>query len=107
MMDHHLDQSSSSQSTQSDEIQLAVLTQQNKRLTHEILPFEVKHYQNQDDLNILINIAKQLKIHYFAVEQQPSLSLPENESRTALLSCLSEIYGTQLQKAHFFLFVIN
>ena len=43
-MDHHIDQPSSHVPTHSGELQVAVLTQQNKRLTREILPFEVKHY---------------------------------------------------------------
>ena len=40
-MDHQIDQPSSHVQTHSDDIQLAVLTQQNKRLSREILPFEV------------------------------------------------------------------
>ena len=81
--------------------QLAVLTQKNRRLTREILPFEVKHYQHQDELNILLNTAKQLKCHYLTIEQQPLLSSPEKASkvsRTAFLSYLVEIYGAQLIK---------
>ena len=100
-MDHHTDQPSSDIPTHSDELQLAVLTQQNRRLTREILPFEVKHYQHQDELYILINTAKQLKYPYFAVEQQPLLSLPEKASqvsRTVFLSYLVEIYEAQLTK---------
>ena len=100
-MDHYNDQPFYHVQTHWDEIQLAVLTQQNKRLTREILPFEVKHYQHQDELNILLNAAKQLKYLYFAKEQQPHLSLPEKASqvsRTAFLSYLVEIYGTQLTK---------
>ena len=100
-MDHKIDQPSSHLPTISDEIQQAVLTQQNKRLTREILPFEVKHYQHPDELNILLNTTKQLKDHYFAVEQQPHLSLREKASQvswTAFLSYLVEIYGTQLTK---------
>ena len=62
-MDHQIDQPSSHVPTHSDELQLAVLTQQNRRLTREILPFEVKHYQHQDELNILLNTPKQLKLH--------------------------------------------
>ena len=99
-MDHHIDQPSSHVPTHSDELQLAVLTQQKKRLTREILPFEVRHYQHQE-LNILLNTAKQLKYHYFAIEQQPHITLPEKASqvsRTAFLSYLVEIYGTQLTK---------
>ena len=69
-MDHHINQPSSHVQTHSDETQLAVLTQQNKRLTRKILPFEVKHYQNQDELNTLKD-TKQLKYHSFAIEQQP------------------------------------
>ena len=58
-MDHHIYQPSSHVPTHSDELQLAVLLQQNKRLKREILPFEVKYYQHQDELNILLNTAKQ------------------------------------------------
>ena len=100
-MDHHVDQPPSNVPTHSDELQLAFLTQQNKRLICDILPFEVKHYQHQDELNILLNIAKQLKYHYFAVEEQPLLSLPEKASqvsRTAFLAYLVEIYGAQITK---------
>ena len=81
---------------------------QNTRLTQEILPFKVKHYQHQDELHMLLNTEKQLKYHYFAVEQQPHLLLPENASqvsRTALLSYVVEIYGAQ--KAQFFSYVIH
>ena len=93
--------------THLDELQLAVLTQQNKRLTREILSFEVKHYQHQDELNILLNTAKRPKYPYFAAKQQPFLSLPENASqvsRTAFLSYIVifgfifQIYGAQLTK---------
>ena len=42
-MDHHIDQPFSHVPTHSDELQLAVLRQQNKRLTREVLPFEIKH----------------------------------------------------------------
>ena len=100
-MDHHVDQPSSHVPTHSNELQLVVLTQQNKRLIREILPFEVKHYRHQDKLNILLSTAKQVKGHYFAVEQRPLLSLSEKVSqvsRTAFLSYLAEIYGAQLTK---------
>ena len=100
-MDHYTNHPSSTIPTHSDELQLAVLTQQNKRLTREILPFEVKHYQLQDELNIMLNTAKQLKNHYFTLEQQPFLSLLEKASQTsrlALQTYLIEIYGTQLTK---------
>ena len=89
-MDHHIDQPSSHVPTHSDELHLAVLTQQNKRLTRENLPFEVKYYQHQYELYILLNI------------QQPHLSLPEKASqvsRTAFLSYLVEVCGTQLTKS--------
>ena len=76
-MDHHVDQPSSNVPTHLDELQLAVLTQQNKRLIRDILPFEAKHYQHQDELNILLNTAKQLEHNHFAVQQQPLLSSPE------------------------------
>ena len=77
-MDHHPEQSSSNYQAHSDELQLVVLTQQNRRLMTEISPFDIKQYhQNQDELNILLNIAKQLKTNYFALEQEPFLSLPD------------------------------
>ena len=98
-MDQYTDQSSSNLQTHSDELQAAVLTQQNSLLSKEILPFTVKHYQHQDALNMLLKTAKQLKYHYFAVEQQPHLHLPKTASqvsRTAFLSYLIEIYGAQL-----------
>ena len=98
-MDHCTDQSSSNIPKHSEELQLAVLKQQNARLTHKILPFKVKNSQKQDELNLLLNTAKQLKYHNFAVEQQPHLFLPEKAShvsRTASLSYLVEIYGAQL-----------
>ena len=100
-MDHRVDQPSSNVPTHSDELQLAVLIQQNKCLTRENLPLEVKHYQHQDELNILLNTAKQLKYHNCAAEQQPLLSTPvkaSRVSRTAFLSYLVEIYGAQLKK---------
>ena len=71
-MDHHVDQTCSNVPTHSHKLQLGAFTQQNKRLTREILSFEVKHYQHQDELNILLNTAKQLKYHYSAAEQQLS-----------------------------------
>ena len=82
-MDHHIDQPSSNIPTHSDELQLAVLKQQNRRFIHEILPFEVKHYQHHDELKILLNTAKQLKNHYFAVEEQPHLPLLEKASQVS------------------------
>ena len=83
-MNQHTGQISSYLNTRTDELQLAVLTQQNKRLTRETLPLEVKHYQHQAELNLLLNIAKQLKYHYFAVEQQTLLSLTEKASQVSL-----------------------
>ena len=88
-MNHHTDQPSSNIPTHSNELQLAVLTQQNRRLLHEILPFKVKHYQHQDELNILLNTATQLKYHYSAVEQQTHLSLPEKASQVSRTFFLS------------------
>ena len=100
-MNHYTGQTFSNTDTHPDELQLAVLTKQNQRLQYDILPFEAKHYQHQDELNLLLNVAKQPKYHYFAAEQQPLLSLPDKASqvsRTAFLSSLIEIYGAQLTK---------
>ena len=57
-MSRHSGQRSSKTDTHSEELQLDVLTQQNKRLMHEILPFKIAQYQHQDDLNLLLNTAK-------------------------------------------------
>ena len=100
-MNQHPEQSSSNYQAHSDELQLVILTQQNRRLMTEISPFDIKRYQNQDELNILLNIAKQLKAHYFTLEQQPYLLFPgkaSHISRTAFLSYLIEIYGKQFTK---------
>ena len=100
-MDQHPEQSSSNYQAHSDELQLVVLTQHHRHLMTEISPFDIKQYQNHDEINILLNIAKQLKAHYFTLEQQPFLSLPEKAShisRTAFLSYLIENYGKQLIK---------
>ena len=50
-MNRHIRQISSNTDTHSDEPQLPVLTQQNKRLQRDISPFEIKHYRHQDKLN--------------------------------------------------------
>ena len=100
-MVHHLDQPLSNIPTHSVELQLAVLTQQNKRLQEDILPFEIKYDQHQDELNILLNTAKQLKYHYYASEQQPLFSFLEKASqvsRTTFLAYIVEIYGAELTK---------
>ena len=94
-MDYHTDQLSSNTPAHSDELQLAVLTQQNRRLTREILPFKVKHSRQQDEFKIFLYTAKQLKYHYFAVEQQPHLFLP---FFTSLSSSFFHAYGAQLTK---------
>ena len=62
-MNHYTGQTSSNTDTHSDEIQIAVLTQQNKRLQRDILPFEFRQYQHQHELNLFLNVAKQLKYH--------------------------------------------
>ena len=82
-MSRHTDQTLSNSDTHSDELQLAVLTQLNKRLIREVLPFQIKQYQHQDELNSLLNTAKQLKYHYFSVVQQPLLSLPDKASQVS------------------------
>ena len=102
-MNHHTGQTSSNLNAHSDELQLAVLTQQNKRLTREILPFELKHYYHQDELNLLLNIAKQLRYHSFAPPKRDTASsVFTRESITNFANCffsyLIEVYGAQLSK---------
>ena len=48
-MYQYTDESSSNLPMHSDELQLAVLKQQSRRLSKEVLPFTVKHYQHQDE----------------------------------------------------------
>ena len=47
-MRRHTGQTLSNSDTYSEELQLAVLAQQNRRPMQEILPFRITHYQNQD-----------------------------------------------------------
>ena len=101
-MRRHTVQTSSKSEPHSDELQLAVHTQQNK---HQILQFQIKKYQNQDELNLLLNTAKQLEYHYFAVEQQTLPSLPDKGSQVsqiAFLSYLIKIHRAQLTKGSIF-----
>ena len=99
-MDQYTDQSSSNLPILSDELQLAVVKQQNTRLTQEILPFTVKHYLHQDELNMLLNTTRQLKYNYFAVEQQPYFFTRKGITgfTNRLFSYIVEIYGAQLTK---------
>ena len=66
-----------------------------KLLMHEILPLKIAQYQQQNELNLLLNTAIHPINHYFAVEQQPLLYLPEKASqvsRIAFIYYLIEIY---------------
>ena len=74
----------------SDELQLSVLTQRNKTLIHEISPFKNAQYQQQEEMKLFLNTAKQLNYHYFAVASQIL--------RIVSLSYLIEIYEAQLTK---------
>ena len=76
-MSHHTGQTSLKSGSHSDELQLALFTQQNKRLSHKILPFQITQYQHQDEF---LNKANTLKYHCIAIEQQPLLSLPKKIS---------------------------
>ena len=87
-MNHHIGHTSSNTDTQSGELQLAVLTQQKKRPLRDILLFEVKHYRHQDEVNLLLNTAKQLNYHYFAREQQLLLFFTR-EGITSFTNCFS------------------
>ena len=69
---------------------------------HEIPTFRVNTLSIQDEINLLLNTAKQLRYHYFGVEQQQTLlSLLDSSSQvsgTNLLSYLIEICGAQVTK---------
>ena len=86
-MNHHTGQTSSNLDTHSGELQ-SVLTQQNKRLTRENLAFEVKNYQHQDDLNILLNKAKTTQISLFCSRATAS-PLITRENNTNFTNCFS------------------
>ena len=85
-MKHYTGQTSFNTNTHSLELQLAVLRTSASNVIFP--PFEAKHYQHQDELNLFLSVAKHLKYHSFAAEQQPLLSLPDKASqvsRTAFL----------------------
>ena len=69
-MNHHTGQTSSNLDTKSDELQLAILTKQNRRLTREISHFEVKHYQHQDELNLPSETMQYLPIKHNNIEKK-------------------------------------
>ena len=89
-MSRHSGQTSSKLYFHSDELQLSVLTQLNKALIHEISTFKNAQYQHQEEIKLLLNTAKQLKYHYFAVASQ-ILGIVS-------LSYLIDIYEAQLTK---------
>ena len=100
-MSRQTGQTSLTTDSHSHELQLAVSTKRSKALIHKCSPFKIAQYQHQDELNILLNTAKQLKYHYFAVKQQPFLTLPHKasqNSRISFFSYLIEIYGAQFTK---------
>ena len=104
-MSRHTGQTQSKPDTKSEQLQLAVLTQQNNQLIHEILPFRIAQYQHQDELNLILITAKQFKHHYFTIEQQPLFSLLDRASQVsgiAFLVYLIDIYGAQLTKGSVF-----
>ena len=99
-MSSHTGQTPSNLDTHSNKLQLVVLAQQKKRLSHEDLPFKITHYKHQDELNLPLKTAKQLKYHYFAVEQQLFFCLPDrvsHVSRTVFLSYLSQLNSKKAQ----------
>ena len=67
-MSRHTGQTSSKSDPHSNKLQLTVLTQPNKTLIYEILPFKVAQHHHQDELNLLLNTAKQPKINFFAID---------------------------------------
>ena len=104
-MNHHIGQFSSNIDTHSDELYLVFLTQQNKRLLRGILSFEVNYYRHQDEINLLLQSMKQLKYPYFAVEQQPLISLPgkaSQVSRTAFLIINWNLWNSTNKVLNFF-----
>ena len=88
-MSRHTGQTSPKLDAHTEELQLAVLKQQNKHLMRETLPFTVTHCQQQVELNLLLIIAKQLKYQFFAVEQQLFLFLPDKISQVSRKAFLS------------------
>ena len=87
-MSRHSGQTSLQSDIHSDEEQLATLKQQNERLIRNIKPFGIKNFQNADKVNLLLNTALQIKQHYFAIDHQPFLSLPEKASHVSRIAFL-------------------
>ena len=80
-MSRRTGQTSSKLDTNSEKLQLVVRTQQHKFLVHGIFSFKIAQYQHQDEMNLLLNTSKRLKNHYYGVEQQPLLFIPDKTSQ--------------------------
>ena len=54
-MNRHTGQTSPQSDTHSDELQLAIIKQQNRCLKPDMKPFKITKFQNADELNLLLS----------------------------------------------------
>ena len=83
-MSHHNGQTSSIADTNSENNPLPILRQEENRLINDIKAFEKTNFQKAVELILLLNTELPLKNHYFGIEQQPVLCMPEKASEIAL-----------------------
>ena len=92
-MSHQTGQTASKLDTHSDELHLVVLTQQNKRLLHEKLPFKIAQYQHQDELNFKDSETIQISLFCSRATASPLFT---GQSFTSLTDCFSFISNRNL-----------
>ena len=73
-MSHHNRQTSIQSNAYSNETQLSLLRQQNKRFKIVIKPSEITKIWKADEFILLLNTILQQKNQYFSIEQLPPLS---------------------------------
>ena len=76
-MSHHNGRISYTWDIYSNSYQLSILRHENNRLIEDIKHFEITKFQNAGELNLLLNTANQFKTHYFSIELQLLLHMPE------------------------------
>ena len=108
-MNHQVDRTSSQSDSHSDDLQSAVLEQQNKHLLNDFKPFEITRFRSADKIHLLLNTALHLEQHYFGTDQQTLLSLPEKAPQVSRISFFHISYRfreVKSQNAQIFLLVI-
>ena len=88
-MSNHNGRTSYTSDIYSNSYQLSVHRHENNRLIEDIKQFEITKFQNADELNLLLNTAIQIKTHYFSIELQLLLHMPEKVLKIARKAFLS------------------